>query len=328
MNARHAIGATYSPPVGPSDCAVCGKSPFASGRPTSEVLGPLFTDYDLLTDAALPMACAGCAAMLGGKPGSVPMPLRMGHFVVVDGVMHRPSGAELAAIVYDPPPGLNVVAWTATRKRHASLRCGPCTPDLLLVGTESGTVAWDVATGRALLDAVSMLRAAARQDHILTGQYPPAVILALGSSWAPAESLVATYRPSLTLDLAVALARRPETTPDQEPSMPISESYRRAAGLVLSIGNAARERDRDPIQFWSTLYPRRLAAAAQRGTLLAMVGKLAEMIRVNPTGMADAVAVVETMSDIDAAETLRLCRETPLLVIAFARQLARESKES
>lgn len=323
---RHLIGACYGPHAGPSACAVCGPSPFAVGRPTADVLGPGFTDYDLLADAATPTTCAGCAAMLGGKPGSVPMPLRMGHFAVVGGVLVRPSAAEVLALVYTPPPNIGAIAWTATRQRHASLRCGPCSSDHLAIGTESGTVAWDVAAGRALIDAVTVLRGAARQDHILTGQYPPHVILALGALWRPAEAVAGHYRPGPHLDIAVALARRPESTPMESP-MPISDPHRRAAELVLAIGNASLERERDPIAFWATLYPRRLTAAAQRSSLMMMVEKLTQAVRCKPSALGDVVVMLDTWTPEQGEEVLRLCREAPLLIIAFSRQISRERYE-
>lgn len=324
---RSLIGACYAPEPGPSRCAVCGPSPYASGRPTKAVLGPNFTDYDLLTDASAPDVCGGCAAMLGGKPGSVPMPLRMGHFAVVDGELLRPGIAELVELIYSPPAEIQAIAWTATRKRHASLRCGPCSPDHLMIGTETGTVAWDVAEGRTLIDAVAALRASASQEVILTGQYPPHVVLALGAAWEPAEAVVSRYRPSPTLELAVALARRPESTDTPEAAMPISEPYRRAADLVLCVGQSSTVREGDPIAFWAHLLARRLTSAAQRPTLLAMVGRLAQDIRAQPSLMADAVAMIEDMTEEQAAEVLRLCRDTPLLVIAFARQISRERYE-
>lgn len=109
--------------------------------------------------------------------------------------------------------------------------------------------------------------------------------------------------------------------------MSISEPHRRAGTLILTIGQASRVREEDPIKFWASLYPRRLAAAAQRPTLIEMVGRLAEQVAVNPSAMEDAVASIERMTDSETEETLRLCRETPLLVVAFARQISREQYE-
>lgn len=310
------------------DCVVCGASPYDVGRPAGGLLGPGFTDFDALRSPHSEHACEGCCSILGGKPGSVPMPLRMGHFAVVDGELLRPSGEELLALLVDPPAGLTVIAWTATRKRHASLRCGPCADGLLMVGAEQGTIAWDVAEGRALVHAATTLRQHARTEHVATGQYPPHVILALGAAWEPAEAVVARYRPSLTLDMVVALVRRPDTlTTTEEASVPISEIHRRAGSLLLAIGRASADRDADAIAFWATLFPRRVAAAADRPTLIRAVGWLTQAVRCNPSQLVEVVAEVESMTGAEADEILSVWREQTLLSIAFARQISRDRYE-
>lgn len=327
MNTLHLIAVSRGvlPAQPGSTCVVCGPSPFASGREANDLLGPGFTDYDALHAPGATHECVGCCSVLGGKPGSMPMPLRMGHFAVVGGAMLRPDGAELLALILDPPADLQAIAWTATRKRHASLRCGPCSPGLLMVGAETGTIAWDVEKGRVLCAAILALRSAARQEQVLTGQYPPHVILALGSAWEPAEAIVARYRPSLALEMAVALVRRPESPTDTEiPPMPLAESERRAAELALSIGQASTLREADPIAFWATVFPRRVAAAGTRASLLDAAGWLAEKVRVNPSTMGDALTLIESMDAKQSTETLSLWRDRSLLVVAFARQISRE----
>lgn len=328
MTPIHTIASARGIKPSPSGsvCVICGESPYAVGRPAAGLLGPNFTDYDALQSPDAPDACEGCCAVLGGKPGSVPMPLRMGHFAVVDGELLRPDSAELLALLIDPPAGIQAAAWTATRKRHASLRCGQCSPDHLLVGAETGTIAWDVAAGRRLVEAVSTLRASARQEHVLSGEYPPHVILALGAAWEPAEAVVAAYRPSLLLDMAVTLVRRPEST-TTETSMPIAESERLAGELLLSIGQASTLRDADPIAFWATTFPRRVAAAGSRATLLDAAGWLAEKVRVNPSGLGDALAVIESLTPEQSTQMLALWRDRALLSVAFARQISRERYE-
>lgn len=308
-------------------CIVCGASPFDAGRPAADLLGPLFTDYDLLQAPEATDACAGCASVLGGKPGSVPMPLRMGHFAVVAGELLRPSGAELLDLLLDPPVGLQVIAWTATRQRHASLRCGRCEPGLLMVGTEQGTVAWDVDVGRQVAAAVQTLRGAAQADHVLTGQYPPHVILALGAAWEPAEAVVAAHRPSPLLDMVCALVRRPETSTTTESPMPIAESERLAGELILTIGRASAIREADPIAFWATTMPRRVAAAGTRPTLIDAAGWLVQQVRANPSALGEALGLIESMTPEQSTHTLDLWRDRALVCVAFARQLQRERNE-
>ena len=191
---------------GPSACAVCDPSPFGVARPSKDVFGPAFVDYDLIHDSRIDDVCEGCAAVLGGKPSRENPPIRMGHVAVVNGVLERPDGARLLELIRNPE-GVEVLCWTATRQRHTILRAEPCT-GVLGIGTETGTLVWE-RHDVELLDAVSVLRQAASPDHIATGDYPAHIVERLGAQWEPAEAVVSRYRPGLHLDLAVALVRRP-----------------------------------------------------------------------------------------------------------------------
>jgi len=317
--ARHVMGHALGAASGSCLCAFCGRSPFAAARPTKTVCGPAFVDYDLLIAADAPDVCAGCVAMVGGKPSKENPPLRMGHIAVINGVLERPDGARLVGLLTDPPPSLEVLCWTNSRQRHASLRAGLCGDSVLYIGTESGTIEW-TEQDVALLDAVSVLRAHARQDHIATGQYPPHVIVALGASWSPAEAVVARYRPSLLLDMVVAIVRRPP--PSEDDPMPIADPQRNAAELLLLLSDGSADRKADPIRYWSTLLMRRLAAACGRGRDLAEVSALLmESTTVNPlsSDTVDAVARIEEMDDEDAASVVQLWHTQPRIIIALTR---------
>lgn len=109
--------------------------------------------------------------------------------------------------------------------------------------------------------------------------------------------------------------------------MPIPDSHRRAAELVLAVGNASITRERDPIAFWATLYPRRLTVAAQRPTLIAMVERLVQLVQGKPPALGEAVTMLGTWSEADGADVLRVCREAPLLIIAISRQISRDRYE-
>jgi len=326
--ARHAIGAakgaTPSPPG--SLCACCGESPYAETRRTSEVCGPNFTDYDLLADASLPMVCGGCAAMLGGKPGREDRPLRMAHFAVIDGRLEFPDGAVLAAILADPPAELTAIAWTASRQRHASLRCGLCVPGVLYVGTEADTVEWIPGRDAPLLAAVSALRAHARREHVTSGDYPPHVIAALGAAWAPNEAVVARHRPTTRLDMACSIVRRPEVI-QESATMPIAEPQRKAADLLLLIAQTSRDREADPIRFWGELLPRRLARACAQRDLLAAVSRLMSDAHCNATypHAVQAVAWVERMTAEEASEVLTIWRQQAPVVMALTKIIRDEN---
>ena len=320
---RHALGLALgaAPDVDGSCCACCGTSPFAVGRPTAEVCGPAFTDYDLLADASAPEVCDGCARMLGGRPSREAPPLRMGHFVVLDGALLRLDGETLVELLRTMPAGVAAVGWTATRQKHASLRAGPCSSVAWEIGAETGTILW-LPEHVALLDAVSVLRAHVFREHILAGQYPPHVVLGLGAAFGPAEESIAPHRHTLRLEMVVSIVCRPELIPENEP-MPIATEQRAAAELLLDLVEYAPERRRDPIAFWSTLLPRRLAAAASRSSLLDAAGDLMQRLSISSP---EAVISIEAMTVAEASTILRAWRDQPMLVLAVARLIRQESR--
>lgn len=315
MNPFAAIGHALGGVTGACLCSVCGPSAFVVGRPSNEVFGPNFTDYDRV-DAAIPDVCDGCARMLGGKPGSDPPPLRTASFAVVGGELRRLDIDAMAALLRGSEP-VEAMGWAISRQKHASLRCGPCSPGLLRIGCDSGTIEWRPEVDRALLDAVATLRTAAMREHILGGAYPPHVLLALGDAWNAAESVVSRYRPSLHLDLACAVVRRPEITPESAP-MTIPPEYEQAARLLDPLTRHSAARDKDPIRFWSELLPRRLDAASNSATVLEWTSYLVRALDVS-SFHPDVVAVLSAPCD-DAA-VLSVLRRDHRLLIAFVRQI-------
>jgi hypothetical protein len=180
----------------------------------------------------------------------------------------------------------------------------------------------------ALLDAVSRLRAAATPDQISTGQYPPHVIQALGVAYKASEAVVKAYRPSIHLDLACALVRRPETTPE-DTTMPIADDQREAASLLILLTAASPLRQSDGIAYWAQLVPRRLLAAAQAGeTLMGAASRLIDWLNVSPAALDTraGLRVIEAYTQQDADRVLRLWRDQSRLIVAFARMIAKEQK--
>ena len=111
--------------------------------------------------------------------------------------------------------------------------------------------------------------------------------------------------------------------------MPIAEPQRRAAELLLSIAESSRDRDDDPIRFWSETFPRRIAAASSRPDLLSAVSRLMEDARCHATfpGAVAAVAAVEEMSDDEASEIINIWRNQGPVVLALTRIIRDERRE-
>lgn len=263
--------------------------------------------------------------MLGGRPGSVPPPLKAAHFVVVDGQLLKPSGAELLPFVVSPPEGIQAIGWTANRKKHASLRCGPCSPLRVEVGTEDGTAAVDVAVARELAEVIAELRVRASQDEILSGVYNPANAYALGPRLYELEDRIASWRGTPVLALLVALVRRPEA-PAGEVELELTQGQRDAGRILLLLGNGSPKRD--PIEFWKTLLPRRVVAAGQKRTLADAVGWLGEKLSTSPYALAEVVFIMSEMGPEEGEATLNVFRSTPALAVGIARFFAKDPKRA
>lgn len=310
-------------------CAVCGPSAFDAVRRSKDVFGPAFVDYDLVAQASAESVCEGCAKILGGKPSRANPPLRMGHFVVAGGNLDRVDGATMVATLVAPPTDIEAVGWAQSRQKHASLRCGPCTPRRLLIGCDSGTIDWRPGRDAPLVDAVSTLRAAARQDDIITGAYPPHTIQKLGhATWSTAEAVVATYRPGLHLDLVVAMVRRPEVDPLTEEDIMVPEEYRDAAEILRPLCDESALRRDDPIRFWGELLPRRLASAASSASLVEWMGYMSEALQV-ATSRAEVVEALRDVADMEAtaeALVLGVLRRDHRLLVSFVRIAQQEAR--
>lgn len=319
---RRAVGAVLGGQAGACDCQVCGpKSPFAA---SSATLGPGFVDYDLV-DASQTAICDGCRRLLAGKPGSDPPPLRTHHWAVVSDELSRLDAAQLVELLRAPPVGVQAVAWAKSRQKHAVLRCGTCSPMLLRIGSDDGTIEWRPATDAALLDAISELRRGATRDQILAGDYPPHVLERLGAAWSDAEAVVARYRPSLQLDMAAALVPRPEITATTEvPPMLLPDEVQALSHLLYALTRHSAWRQRDAIRFWSELLPRRLEAASTSASLAEWVSYLLGALDV----AASHPEVVEAIgADLGPdAELLPAIRRDHRLLVVATRQIYHEQR--
>jgi hypothetical protein len=145
--------------------------------------------------------------------------------------------------------------------------------------------------------------------------------------WQQAEAVVARHRPSLHLDMAVALVRRPELT--QENIMgEIPPAMRAAAELLHPLTQASAHRDDDAIAFWHHLLPRRLASAASSQTLAEWLSYMVEALSVT-TAREPVMAVVrrlEGMSESEARSILDTLRRDHRLVITVTRLVAEEQR--
>lgn len=329
--ARHAIGRALGAAEvsGGSVCACCGASPFGPARPAKDVMGPNFTDHDLMLACDAEDVCGGCAAMLGGKPSKENPPLRMASFYVPasGGDVVRLGIDELRELLTRPADG--VLGWAVSRQKHASLRCGAPVGRDWLIGYDDGQIRWSPHDA-GLLSAVESARMSASREEILTGQYRPHAVQSGGQRLIDAEAVICRYRGSPHLDLAVAVVRRPDPSIVEESAMPTLPRHERAAEIVAELSARSQLRGRDGLAYWNDILPRRLAAAGTSRDLGAAVARLMRDLLVSVIGdePARAVALVEALSLDEARDVLALWRDESRLVSTLAFRALKERREA
>lgn len=319
-----------SPGAGCS-CAVCGNSPFDPGpRPIEEVLTDSFSDHGWLLSPSAAVVCAGCQALLGGKPGDDPPPARMQHVIVSDDgtyiVLDKP--ADVAAVLMAPPACVFVLVWSGSRQKHAWLRAGLSTADRIIVGTDDGPVAFE-PSDRRLLETVSELLAVFGRDEVESGTY--------AANRAPAEWLVAheaivsPYRPSLLLSMLCRIAPRGDTKPAPvEATQPshLAPDDTDAVCLLASLALGSEIRRTDGIMFWRGMFAHRVARFA-RLPLADFVSRMLCELRVPACGdgaLAAALAIEEWPPERQVACS-RALRVRGALLVTLAFGAVRAMKE-
>jgi hypothetical protein len=282
--ARHWFGAYRSPATGACVCACCGASPWeVSPRPASEMVGESFSEPGLLVSPYAPEVCAGCAGLLGGKPGDVPTPFRMLHALATPHGVRVLTLSELHALIDAPPPGRFALVFATSKKRHAWLHSEVCDASRIVVGTDDGPAVFEPAH-RPALEAVAALVAWFSRDAIRLGQYPAPSVSRMGAAaWSAAEAAVAPLRPSRTLDLLCAITPRPEVKPaaaEEEPVM-LDPDDEDAATLLTAIAVASQFRVNRGLDFWGGVYSHRVQRFA-RLPLPDMISRLIAELRVPP----------------------------------------------
>ena len=307
-------------------CACCGASLFGAGRPSSAMFGDAFTDFDWLADPSLPNVCAGCVSILAGRPGDDPPPLRTLHCLAVEGAPAAyPGTADVAALLRAPPAGRFVLAFAASRKRHAALRARVSTAERLYVGTDEGTVTYVPAEHSPVLDAVEALLVRFGRDDIRTGGYAACSIAAFGPArWLALDTVVAPHRPSPLLDLLCVVARRPEPSEQPQESAPMIDiDDERAAELLSYLAEASAFRRRDGLTFWKGYFRHRLGRFAGL-PLRDAVSRLIDALQCEPgDALSGAILGLDALDPGEVPHVERALRQRGPLVLAYAHSMMR-----
>jgi hypothetical protein len=324
--ARHqiatALGIVPEPPG--CCCAACGPSPFPSAGPAHRVLGAGWSDWETMYDRGGRLLCTGCQAILGGRPGRVPPPLRMRNIAVIDGALSLPDWAALWALLTAPPPGLTVLSWATSAQKHHAMHARLSTPEHLVVGSDHGPIdvrpAWiaDLAAAILTLRAGPDGKGRVSRAEILSGAYAPATIMRVGArAWQMAEAAIAPHRGSLLLDLLVACCPvTPLPDPTEDSAMALDAVDHDCLAVLAPLAQGSALRQSDPIAFWKSLFVRRVVRHTHRSLADFIARAMADL---GVDGVGEPAAALATIAETwpperEAATMRRLADRAPLLV--------------
>lgn len=334
MNARTilALSRGVTPGATGCRCRVCGPSPFGAGGK----LGDNFTDFALLADPSATDICTGCAALLAGRPGDDPPPLRTTSIrATVDRVEYLPRAGVWGSLL-SPLAEPHVLSWAVGGQRHHWLRAGVSTAERLLIGTDEATVEYVPARDRWLLDAVHALLASPTgtapllsRESIRTGHYHPAATVKYGvAEWSRIEGMVAAARPSPLLDMAVALSPVSGPPPTAKEDEMVSPEDARAAELLAYIAHGSAVRSKDGMMFWSGFFRHRIERFREK-PLADFVSRMLDEVKCDPVtiGAKNLTAMLDVMPPEEVAATEKALRERPALLVALAFERLRSMRD-
>lgn len=315
-------------------CCVCGDSPFDVAGPRGRVLGDNFTDHDIIGMGVV--VCTGCAALLAGRPGDDPPPLRTVNVASGEGWVEYPDRAGIHARMRDPA-GLRVLSFATSHKKHHWLRSGLCTPDRLLIGSDDGTIEYRPDRDAVLLVAVNHMLASPTgtapilsREAIRTGEYHPEAVRKYGlARWREEEAVVKRWRPSLLLDLVAAVTPLSGPVPGDK-EVPMHDPVEvRAATLLARLATASLVRRRDGKMFWGGFLKHRVERFRCL-SLSEMVSRLMDALAVSPTDPAAMLLLhdLAAWSEAEAVEVAKAIETKAALILLMAFEQCKSRGET
>ena len=311
-----ALGCDRAP--GTTECGVCGNSPFSVFGPLHKSLGPMFSRWPELRNPAAANVCSGCKAILGGRPGRTPPPLRMMSFRVQceDPVLQPITDRdEWWRLLAGPPDDPTVVSWAQSRKKHHVLNAGISADGRWRIGSDEELVAWEHDAG--LQPAVSALLAlGVPKGAIVSGRYPARLIARAAAKISALESVVFRYRGPV-LDLFVWAAPAASKKPLSKEELMLPPEDKLAVNLIATLAFGSTLRTNDGLRFWGGFLLSRMRRF-MRLPLPDLVSRLASECGCAAGSVAAAGRMVETM-DADTENLVsRAIRSRTDLVHALA----------
>lgn len=332
--ARHAIGVAILGPdraVEASRCVLCGVSRFPTAGPRKAVFGAGFSDWTLCDDPNAPDICKGCAAIVSGRPGRQPPPLRMRSCAVIDGALVLLSFEQMWRLLVEPSAA-TVISWATSGQKHHALYAEISTPDRLAIGSDEGCIVIHRADLQPVASAVLALRAGddpkkpwCTRDEILSGRYRPQSIVRAPAVWQRAEAVIAPRRGSLLLALLVAHAPVEPATSLGSADMPDPVDVQ-AAQILMLIAKDSAFRATNGKQFWGGVFERRIRRHLGR-PLAEIVSRLATDLQVSAISNAlhEAHMQIAALSEPQQMILASRLKARTTLIIGLAYQAQRDN---
>ena len=284
-----------------TDCAVCGESEFPTVGNVRRALGSAFNNHLVLAAPEVDAVCAGCKAVLGGRPGREPPPLRM-RSIAVDVAsremrfLSQPDWWDILTNPHHPPV---ILSWAQSRKKQHQLYAGISAHGRWHVGSDTAPIIWNHAPD--LVSAIERLREiGASKGSILAGRYRPQLVASHGSAIEIAEQVARRWRGSAALQLLVhaAPSDQPEDKPEDMP-VALSKPDKRAVDVLAELAWGSSYRVENGMRFWDGYYLSRIARFG-RLTLPDMVSRIISECGV---GTHSAAKVAQQVADWSTEET-------------------------
>lgn len=324
-----ALAVGVEPGVG-CRCAVCADSVFdaATKLPSS------FADYASLLAPETDIHCKGCEKVLSGRPGDDPPPLRTRSLIVAGGRLSIVDRPAMWAALTCPPPGMFVLSYAVSSRKHHMLHAGVSTASHMCIGSDSGTIDYVPARDKQLLDAVSELLSRSNDKQsfprraIESGFYQQSSVMRFGAArHAVLETIVAMYRRARPLLLRLILWCCPsQEQPREEIEDVIDPVDAMAARLLGAIAYGSAYRVERGIEFWGGFFTHRVERF-KRLALRDFVSRLMTECQCMPKFSAVAVELMSSISEEETSAVEASLRDRSSLVLALSYEQSRAMKD-
>lgn len=300
-----------------SRCAICIDSPFDTAGPVKQALGPVFALHEHLADPGAGKVCGGCKAVLSGKPGRQPPPLRMVSFRLRPGRhLEFLTHTDWWPIIRSGPEDGEILSWGRSKKKQHMLFAGFSGRGTWRVGSDDGQIIG--RHSRMAVEALESLReCGASKAEILLGRYRPQRTAKFGDEIERAENDIRELRHTPYMAwLLWALPSDPIKRNERGNGMALGRHDRIAVNLLAAIAWNSSYRRMEGIQFWDGFFAGRINRFALR-PLPDFAASLIAEAKVPAMKAGEAARIVEGMDAADEEATMDAIRKRGAMLLGL-----------